>query len=102
MYKYVISNGNYIWHLFSWKLLSPDKYLEGEEAKKAYDLCDKSNAIVYAETPKEEFFKITDIYKTSKDIEEQGEVYVFSEDMSWVYINTHEESIGLGPYFIKK
>ena len=102
LYKYVISNGNYIWHLFSWELLSSDKYLEGDKAKKAYDLCDKSNAIVFAETPKEEFFKITDIYKTSKDIEEQGEVYVFAEDMSWVYINTHEESIGLGPYFIKK
>ena len=102
LYKYVLSNGNYIWHLFSWELLNADKYLEGEEAKKAYDLCDKSNAIVYAETPKGEFFKIMDIYKTSKDIEEQGEVYVFAEDMSWVYINTHEESIGLGPYFIKK
>ena len=102
LYKYVISNGNYIWHLFSWELLSADKYLEGEEAKKAYDLCDKSHAIVFAETTKEKFFKITDIYKTSKDIEEQGEVYVFAEDFSWVYINTHEESIGLGPYFIRK
>ena len=102
LYKYVIRNGNYIWHLFSWKLIESDRYLEGEEAKKAYDLCDKANAIVYAETPKGEFFKIIDIYKTSKDIEEQGEVYVFAEDMSWVYMNTHEESIGLGPYFIKK
>lgn len=102
LYKYVVSNGNYIWHLFSWELLSADKYLEGEEAKKAYDMCDKSNAIVYVEVPEGEFFKIKNTYMYSKEIEEQGEVYVFAEDLSWVYINTHEESIGLGPYFIRK
>ena len=102
LYKYVISNGNYIWHLFSWDLLSSDKYLKGEEAKQAYDMCDKSNAMVYAEVPEGEFFKIKKTYMHSKDIEEQGEVYVFAEDLSWVYINTHEESLGFGPYFIKK
>lgn len=100
--QYVTGNGHYIWHLFSWELIRSDQYLEGAEAKKAYDECNKSNAIVYAEMPKSEFFKITNTYMSSKDIEECGEIYVFAEDMSWVYINTHEESIGLGPYFIRK
>lgn len=102
LYKYVISNGNYIWHLFSFELIGSDKYLKDEAAKKAYDQCNKSNAIVYKEISKNEFFKIIDAYMTSKYIEDGGEIYVFAEDMSLVYINTHEESIGLGPYFIRK
>ena len=100
--KYVLSTGNYIWHLFSWELIDSNLYLSGENAKKAYDKCDKSNAIVFTELPEHVFLKITNEYATSKDIEGCGEIYVFAEDMSWVYINTHEESIGLGPYFIKK
>lgn len=98
--KYVLSSGNYIWHLFSWELIESNKYLIGQEAKEAYDTCDKNNAIIYEECPKETFSKIDRRYMNSKDIEGCGEIYVFAEDMSWVYINTHEESLDFGPYFI--
>ena len=98
--KYVTSDGNYIWHLFSWELIDQNKYLTGAEAKEAYDKCNKENAIIYEECPEETFSKIDKRYMCSKDIEGCGEIYVFAEDMSWVYINTHEESLDFGPYFI--
>lgn len=98
--KYVIGKGNYIWHLFSWDLIEQNKYLTGEKAKEAYDKCNKDNAIIYEECPEETFSKIDKRYMCSKDIAGCGEIYVFAEDMSWVYINTHEESLNLGPYFI--
>ncbi len=98
--KYVTNKGNYIWHLFSWELIDKSKYLAGAEAKEAYDQCNKDNAFIYEECPEETFSKIDKRYMRSKDIEGCGEIYVFAEDMSWVYINTHEESLDLGPYFI--
>lgn len=39
--KYVRSTGNYIWHVFSWELLSKDHYLTGNAAKEAFDEADK-------------------------------------------------------------
>ena len=35
--KYVVSTGNYIWHIFSWKLLPQGSYLVGNDARKAYN-----------------------------------------------------------------
>ena len=35
--KYVVSTGNYIWHIFSWKLLPQGSYLVGDAARKAYN-----------------------------------------------------------------
>lgn len=100
--KHVLPKSKYIWHLFSFELLDRKVYLVGEEAKKAYDSCNKTNAIVFYELPKNHFMKITDDFMTSEQISNCGELYVFANDLSWVYFGTHEESIGLGPYFIKK
>lgn len=98
--KHVLGN-NYIWHLFSWELISADKYLSGEDARRAYDSCDKSNALVIDEIADVYCVSITKDYLTAKEIGGM-EIYVFAEDFSWVYLNTHEEGAGLGPYFIKK
>ena len=43
--KYVVSTGNYIWHIFSWELLERNQYLTGNKAKKAYNKIDKTGAI---------------------------------------------------------
>ena len=43
--KYVIATGNYIWHIFSWKLAKKNRYLTGAEAEKAYDQIDKRGAM---------------------------------------------------------
>jgi phosphopantetheine adenylyltransferase len=33
--KYVVSTGNYIWHIFSWELLPKESYLTGDAARAA-------------------------------------------------------------------
>ena len=43
--KYVISAGNFLWHVFSWELLDKKVFLSGDSAKQAYDQIDKHNAL---------------------------------------------------------
>ena len=43
--KYVVSTGNYLWHVFSQKLLDKKVFLTGNSARKAYDKIDKHNAL---------------------------------------------------------
>ncbi len=74
----------------------------GEDAKKAFDSNDKTNAIVFYELPKDHFLNINKDFMTSDQVSNSGELYVFANDLSWIYFGTHEESLGLGPYFIKK
>lgn len=37
----VVKTGNYIWHIFSWELINPDRYVTGEKARKAFNKCSK-------------------------------------------------------------
>ena len=89
-------------HFFSFNLIDNNKFLIVEDAKKAYDQCDKSGAIVYHENKSDHFFEINDYYMSSEQIQDTGEIYIFAKDYSWVYFGTHEECIGLGPYLIKE
>lgn len=43
--KYVKATGNYIWHVFSWELIDKSKYMVGDEAKMAYDIVNKQDAL---------------------------------------------------------
>ena len=43
--KHVTSTGNLIWHVFSYELIAEHRYLEGDEARKAYDRENKKEAI---------------------------------------------------------
>ncbi len=100
--KYVINQ--YIWHIFSWKLLDRDLYLSGDAARLAYDNADKSNCI-FCETFGGRGKGVTDVlleeYSASKSIDSQiTELYVVTKDFSWTYIKTHENDL-CGPYFMK-
>ena len=44
--KYVKATGDYIWHVFSWELLSEKQYLIGDKAKEAYDKIDKRGVYI--------------------------------------------------------
>lgn len=68
----------------------------------AFDKCDKTDAIVFTEQPYNHFENINYNFMTSQQVSNNGEIYIFARDLSWIYFGTHEESIGLGPYFIKK
>lgn len=97
--KYVIDQ--YIWHVFSCDLLSPGSFLEGEEARAAYDAMDKSSCIFCDMFgPRGVSYTVADEYKTAERIDSVTELYVVSKDFSWTYIKTHEDGL-CGPYFMK-
>lgn len=100
--KYVTNQ--YIWHIFSWKLIGADCYLSGDAARLAYDNVDKSNCI-FCETFGGRGKGVTEVllnaYSSSKSIDSQvTELYVVAKDYSWTYIKTHEGDF-CGPYFMK-
>lgn len=99
--RYVVSTGNYIWHVFSWELLPDDAYLVGDAARAAYDQADKRGAMYIEPFGKGTTKSITwDLDKASA-LDNMTEVYVVASDNSWTYIKTHEND-WCGPYFLKK
>lgn len=97
--KHVRSIGNYIWHVFSWELLSEDQYLVGEAAKRAYDEMEKQGSL-YIDWFGEGCVKdMPRDLNTAKALDKYVEVYVVGKDFHWTYIKTHEDMCG--PYFMK-
>ena len=99
--KHVKSKGNYIWHIFSWELLSENQYLIRNEARMAYDKVDKKDAIYVDffedKNPKD----ITCDLKNAKALDDFVEIYVVGKDFEWTYIKTHEGDL-CGPYFMQR
>ncbi len=99
--KYVISTGNYVWHIFSWELLDKSSFLVGDEARKAYDKIDKSDAYYIEWFEDDCFKKLPQNLCTAAALDVLVEVYVTEKNFKWAYIKTHEND-WCGPYFIKK
>lgn len=97
--KYIVSTGNYLWHVFSWKLLDENSFLVGDDAKAAYDEVDKAGAL-YLEWFKDDEAKVLscELY-TADALDQMTEVYVVASDFSWTYMKTHESMCG--PYFVR-
>ena len=103
-YKKRIHN-QYIWHAFSWNIIPKGTYLEGDEARNAYNDVNKDGAICLQlwfdefTTPLTEDFDSVDKIETPNG--DYAEFYVVGKDFAWTYIVTHETGMGLGPYFMK-
>ena len=97
--KYVVSTGNYLWHVFSWELLDKKAFLTGDSARKAYDETDKHTALYIAWIEDDEAKDLTKELATANALDNMTEIYVVAPDFSWTYMKTHE-SMG-GPYFMK-
>ena len=97
--KYVVSTGNYLWHVFSWELLDKKVFLSGDSAKQAYDQIDKHNTLYIDWFEDDETKKLTTKLSTAKALDEMTEIYVIASDFSWTYIKIHESMCG--PYFMK-
>lgn len=98
--KYV--KDQYLWHIFSFRLIALDGLLEGKAAKEAFNQTDKSNCICYNISVNG---GVTDFLPSEWDSAEkidnqQSDFYVVSKDYSWTYIKTHETDL-CGPYFLK-
>ncbi len=96
--KYVKSTGNYIWHIFSWELLTENQYLTGEKAKEAYDIIDKNGAVYIKWFEDNQTKDLICELNTAKALEDFAEIYVVGKDFKWTYIKTHEGMCG--PYFM--
>lgn len=100
--KYVVSTGNYIWHIFSWKLVDSKDYLVGRKARQAFNKADKTDAWYIIPFNKNVAAKTSSFENiTAEKLEEEVEIYVVAKDLSWTYIKTHENDL-CGPYFYCK
>ena len=97
--KYVVSTGNYLWHVFSWELLDKKAFLTGDSARNAYDKTDKHNAMYIAWFEDGEAKDLTEEFNTATALDKMTEIYVVAPDFSWTYIKTHESMCG--PYFMQ-
>ena len=106
--KHVLAGGNYLWHIFSWKLVP---CLEGDEARKALaELPDTGCYRFYKEYPPQDQPRIKELSMAealelagrSEDSYERfngADWYLVDRDFTWTYVHTHEEACG--PYFCK-
>ena len=97
--RYVVSTGNYLWHVFSWELLDEERFLVGDSAKDAYNKIDKDNAIYIDWFSDDDAGALPHELSAAEALDQMTEVYVAAPDFSWTYIKTHE--IMCGPYFMK-
>lgn len=98
---HVTSDGNFLWHLFTWGNVP---CLEGDEARKAFDELEYTNAIRFYDGYSNYIEDVSVVDKISAktvDNDKKSDVYIVAKDFSWTYVRTHEG--GLGPYLcIKK
>ena len=92
----------FIWHVFSFKLIETKNLLVGDSARQAYDQVSKEECIFC------DMFgnggvtdKLSAEYDTAEKIDDRfAEFYVVAKDYSWTYIKTHEGE-NCGPYFFR-
>jgi len=99
--KYVKATGNFLWHVFSWKLLKKEQYLSGDNARAAFDRADKSGGEYIIWFEQDETAPLPEEGFTAAALEELTEVYVVGRNFEWTYIKTHEGDF-CGPYFMTK
>ena len=92
----------FIWHVFSWKLITPDGLLTGDAARRAFDAADKTDCVcceLYGGGVSDHLPPQLD---TAEKIDAESlEFYVVAVDYAWTYIKTHEDA-ACGPYFLRK
>lgn len=86
------------WHLFSYE---KQPCLVGDEARRAFDALHKNELYMMVErSPYVTLLSHAEAV-TAQDFEQMEDVYLFDRSFTWTYVKTHEESLGLGPYFLQ-
>jgi len=94
----VLSQNNYLWHLFSWQLR---EHLSGEAARAA--LPAEDCWLFYCEYPPEDepiARPVTAEEAARLADTKSGDWYLTDRDFTWTYAHTHEAD--LGPYFCRR
>lgn len=98
--KKVLGQGQFIWHIFSFKKVDEKNFLQGDVARNAFDEVNRRGAEYFNQDENRPSIHKLSKEMDSKYIDDFSEFYVVAEDWSWTYIKTHEEDCG--PYFYKK
>ncbi|MFS1518814.1 DUF4275 family protein [Bacillus sp. SCS-151] len=95
--KHDIHFNEFLWHVFSNKLLS---CLEGKEAMEAFDEIEKDSCCVFYQSHDFAWkLECANILK-AKDFMNEQDIYVVDSNYKWTYVNTHEREFG--PYFYQQ
>lgn len=86
--QFVVGSENYLWHIFSFKLV---KCIEGKEAEKMFKNFMFKESIVFSENNG----KIKLINKNQ--LFDYDDIYITDKNFRWTYVKTHESDCG--PYF---
>ena len=87
----------HLWHLFSYEQV---EHLSGREAEEAFDATLKKTCFVFYQRD-DEALKLTDASALkAKVFEDENDIYIMDDRMTWTYVHTHEDD--LGPYFYRK
>lgn len=80
-------------------------WLEGDEARKAYNRANKNGAVCLQLDFEDDPTLLAEEYDAAEKLEDgegyYAEFYVVGADFSWTYIVTYENDIGTGPYFME-
>lgn len=91
--------GEFDWHAFSYRHA---RALNGQEAVLAYEEERPKRLLICPEFEELSAVRLLVAKRKPSFRQEYGDVYVFPEDLSWTMAFTHEESLGLGPYFSRR
>ena len=92
---HVTSEGNLLWHIFTWGNVP---CMEEDEARKAFDALQYTEAFRFCGGYSNQIEDLSIVGKTSaKEMDEapESDVYLVAKDFAWTYVRTHEP---LGPY----
>ena len=102
--RHVLSDGNYLWHLFSWNLVP---CLSGDAARQALSEASGKKYLFYYEEPPEGEPLVRPV--TAEELVTLpadaraipgADWYVVDKDFTWTFAQTHEADCG--PYFCRK
>ena len=98
MEAHVLSEGNCLWHIFTWGGVP---CLEGDAARRALEEKAGEAYLFYAAYPPADAPRIQRLEAPFAPPPEAdgADWYLTDRDFTWTYVHTHEESAGLGPYF---
>lgn len=96
----IMDAGGFIWHVFSWGLISEGDYLTGNAARRAFDEVNKEEALYIKPFGRGGTKTLPADLASASALDELAEVYVAAADFSWTYIKTHERMCG--PYFCER
>lgn len=102
--RYVLAGGNYLWHIFSWKLVP---CLEGDAALRALAEAEETELyLFYSEYPPQGTARVRPISREeamSVPVPESHagtDWYLVDREFTWTFVHTHERECG--PYFCRR